>query len=66
MFTLPAVAVLLTPSQTKAIGEVLVSYAEKVHASAIVMGKSDRSALQELFIGSVAKVRSALHALRVC
>ncbi|KAL6782051.1 hypothetical protein ACKKBF_B10475 [Auxenochlorella protothecoides x Auxenochlorella symbiontica] len=50
------VAVLLTPSKTKAIGEVLVSYAEKVHASAIVMGKSDRSALQELFIGSVAKV----------
>lgn len=53
----PAVAILLTPSITKRIGEVIVKYAEEAAADAIVIGKSDRGKLAELFLGSVSNVR---------
>ncbi|KAK2080677.1 hypothetical protein QBZ16_000531 [Prototheca wickerhamii] len=50
------VAILVTPSKTKAIGETLTNYATRVNATALALGKSDRSKVQELFLGSVFKV----------
>lgn len=49
-------AILVTPSKTKAIGETLTNYATRVNATALALGKSDRSKVQELFLGSVFKV----------
>ena len=53
------VAILVTPSKTKAIGETLTNYATRVNATALALGKSDRSKVQELFLGSVFKVRAS-------